>query len=717
MLRLEDIIEKVQSYNPSADLDLIKKAYVFSAKVHKGQVRLSGEPYLSHPLEVAGILADLRFDEASIATGLLHDTIEDTHTTFEKIKDSFGEEIASLVDGVTKISLISFQTKEEQQAENFRKMILAMARDIRVVLIKLADRLHNMRTLEPINPDKRIKISQETMDIYAPLADRLGISWLKNELEDISFRFINPKSFEELSKKMTEKRVEREKYIKDVKEILSKKLLEHDLKEEVSGRPKHFYSIYRKMEDQGIDFGKVYDILAFRITSHTLRECYEALGVIHSAWKPVPGRFKDYIAMPKANMYQSLHTTVIGHYGERIEIQIRTEEMHRIAEEGIAAHWRYKEGKAHKTEGEDERRFAWLKQLVELQRDLKDPREFLETVKGDLFPQEVYVFTPKGDVKEFPRGATAVDFAYSIHTEVGNRCTGARINGKWAPLRYCLKNGDTVEVETSTHHHPSRDWLKFVKTARARNKIRQWIKTEERERSILLGKEICEKDFKRNGLNFNKLIKDATFCEIVKEELNITDIDKFMAGIGYGKISVNQIIKRLIPPERLKSAHEKEKPAPKVPTKTGKADNAIIVRGLNDIMVHLAKCCNPLSGDNIIGFITKGRGIAIHTADCPNLLGCHPDRRVEVEWGKKARALRPVKIEVICADKKGLLANMSSTITSAEANISGAQIITTRGKKAVCVFEVQVKDLDHLQEVLKALDCVKGVSKVTRLKA
>ena len=718
MLRLEDIIERIQSYNASVDLNLISKAYVFSAKVHKGQLRRSGEPYLTHPLEVAGILASLKLDEATISTGLLHDTVEDTYTTLECIKESFGDEIASLVDGVTKISLISFKSKEEQQAENFRKMILAMARDIRVVLVKLADRLHNMRTLEHVEHKKRIKIARETMDIYAPLAARLGVGWLKSELEDLSFLYLKPVEHKAIVNKVEEGKIEREKYIKDVVEILGKKLAEHGLKGEISGRIKHCYSIYRKMEVQGIDFERIYDILAFRILLGSVRECYEVLGLIHSVWKPVAGRFKDFIAMPKSNMYQSLHTTVIGPYGERIEVQLRTEEMHHIAEEGIAAHWRYKEG-SKKKEKED-KSFLWLGQLINLHKDLQDSKEFLNNVKEDLFPHDVYVFTPKGEVKEFPVGSTPIDFAYSVHTEVGNRCVGAKVNGRLVPLKYRLRNGDTVEIEISPKHNPSRDWLKLVKTSRARNKIRHWIKLEENEKSIVLGKEMCEKEFRRYGINFNKQIKSGEIDKVLKESFNVADLDSLLASVGYGELAVKHVFNKLVPAKKINIASEEgvewdEGIDRKTVKKANKKDCAVTVRGLDDIMVRLANCCNPLPGDDIVGFITVGRGVSVHTVDCHNLSEFLPDRKIEVAWGKKLKAVRPVRIEVVCLDEKGVLADMSSTITSAEANITSAQILTTKDKKAKCVFEVQVDDLKHLRQVIGSLEKIKEVIKVERL--
>ncbi|RTZ89497.1 MAG: GTP pyrophosphokinase, partial [Deltaproteobacteria bacterium] len=532
MIRIGDIIERIESYNPDYDEELIQKAYIFSAKAHQGQIRLSGEPYLIHPLEVAGILAEMQLDEQTIATGLLHDTIEDTYATYEQLKDLFGKEVADLVEGVTKISKMSFESSEDTQAENFRKMILAMTKDIRVILVKLADRLHNMRTLEFQKPEGRQRIAQETIEIYAPIANRLGIEWMKSELEDLSFKYIMTDAYLTLEREIAKSEKERNRYIEYVKRILEEKLMENGIPARVSGRPKHLYSIFRKMQSQNIDFNDIYDITAFRVIVNTIPECYEVLGIIHNLWTPIPGKFKDYIALPKANLYQSLHTTVIGPKGERIEIQIRTHEMHEVAEMGIAAHWKYKEG--INLDEKDDKRFRWLRQLFEYQKDLKNNAEFLETIKIDLFPDEVFVFTPTGEVKEFPRGSTPIDFAYSIHTEVGNHCKGAKVNGKIVPLKYVLHNGDSVEIITHPQAHPSKDWLKIVKTSRARTKIRQWIKTQEREQSIQLGKDLLEKETKRYAVSFNKLYKNGSLKEVA-EAFSLRTVDDLLATIGYGK--------------------------------------------------------------------------------------------------------------------------------------------------------------------------------------
>ena len=715
MIRLNDILDMVASYNPSANLNLIRKAYVYCAKVHQGQTRLSGEPYIIHPLEVAGLLANMRLDVPSIVTGFLHDTIEDTLTTSEELAGMFGQEVADLVEGVTKISKIHFKTKEENQAENFRKMLLAMANDIRVILVKLADRLHNMRTMQ-FQPDiKQRSISRETMDIYAPIAHRLGISWIKTELEDLSFRYLHPDIYADLVTKIQQKRQERKGYVEEIRAEIQQKLAEHGITGEVSGRSKHLYSIWRKMEKRNVDIDEIYDLTAFRVLVDDLRDCYGVLGVIHSSWKPIPGRFKDYIAMPKGNMYQSLHTTVIGPHGDRIEVQIRTFEMHRVADAGIAAHWKYKEGKGY--DEKEVKRFAWLRQLLEWQHELQDSREFMDSVKVDLFPEEVYVFTPKGDVKGFPKGSTPIDFAYSVHTDVGHRCVGAKVNGKLVPLKYELSTGDIVEVITSPHHSPSKDWLKIVHSSRARNKIRAWIKIEERKRSMVLGREICEKEFRKYSLNLQKLIKSGELKEVA-QEFGFNIEDDLLAAVGYGKLSSNQVIGKLVPAERLKARQEqKESRITSVINKLkGRSSSAVEVGGMDDIMIRYAKCCNPLPGDDIAGFITRGQGVTIHTADCPFVSESDPERRIDVTWAKGKSAALPVRLRVLCHDEKGILANMTLAITNAEANIVSAQIKSTVDKRGENIFEVNVTDLNHLNKVTNSLMKVKGVIKVERMR-
>ncbi|OGQ08968.1 MAG: GTP pyrophosphokinase [Deltaproteobacteria bacterium RBG_19FT_COMBO_46_12] len=716
MLRFNDVLERLTSYNPNADTDLLRKAYVFSAKVHLGQVRLSGETYLNHPLEVAGILTQLKLDVASVATGFLHDTVEDTLTTRKEIQENFGDEIAQMVDGLTKISQISLRSSEEHQAENFRKMILAMVKDIRVILIKLADRLHNMRTLKYHTPEKQLEIAQETLDIYAPLAHRLGIDWIKSELENLAFQHIYPELYEEIRRKIAKKERERERYIDEVKRILMKKLYENRIEGEVTGRLKQTYSIYLKMKDQNIDFDQVYDITAFRVVVHSMKECYDVLGIIHSLWKPIPGKFKDYIGLPKENMYQSLHTAVIGPYGERIEIQIRTYEMHRIAEEGIAAHWKYKEGKI--LEEADDKRFTWLRQLLEWQRDLKDDREFIESVKVDLFPNEVYIFTPKGEVKQFPIGSTPIDFAYSIHSDIGNHCVGAKVNGKIVPLKYEFRSGDTAEIMTSPNQKPSKDWLKFVKTSRAKTKIRQWFTAEEREKSITLGKEILDKELRKFDLQQAKLIKSGDLARVASE-FSFQGVEDLIAAVGYGKLTVNQIIGKILPHEKLEQQKEELKEGRfkhLIQKITRSPKDALLIKGIDNVMVRYAGCCNPVPGDKVVGFITRGRGVTIHTADCQNAMDDDPHRKVEVEWDSTKEYSYPVRIRIYSEDKKGLLAEISNSISSHAANIKNARVDTAEDKRAISTFEIEIRDLNHLNKVIRTLGKIKGIHRIERMR-
>jgi GTP diphosphokinase / guanosine-3',5'-bis(diphosphate) 3'-diphosphatase len=735
MIRLSDILQRVASYHPDPDLDIIKKAYVYSAKVHQGQLRKSGEPYLVHPLEVAGILAELKLDEASIVTGLLHDTIEDTLATPEELTELFGQEVAQLVDGVTKLSKFSASaslSQEEKQAENFRKMIIAMAQDIRVILVKLADRAHNMRTLTHMAEDKQQRIAQETLDIYAPLANRLGISWIKTELEDQALRYLKPQEFASLSEKLNRRKKEREKYIEEVIALIESKLRERSLQGQVVGRFKHLYSIHRKMKAQGIDFDQIQDVIAFRILLPTVPNCYEALGLVHQMWKPVPGRFKDFIAIPKPNMYQSLHTTVIGPLGERIEVQIRTEEMNKIAEEGIAAHWAYKEGKS--VVSRDSEKFAWLRQLMEWQQDLKDPKEFLETVKVDLFTDEVFVFTPKGDVRSLPRGATPVDFAFAIHSDVGSRCVGAKVNGKIVPLRYKLKNGDSVEILTAPSAHPSKDWLTFVKTSRAQQKIRAFIKQQQREKSTQLGRELAEREFRRFGLNLNKLIKTGEL-KVQAQELGYRLEDDLLAAIGYGKVAPQQLIQRMVPAEKLSTAEKngREQSAQQGGGVLGgmgglsrvtdmakrlvgrQNKSGVQIGGVDDVLVRFGRCCNPVPGDPIAGFITRGRGVTVHTVNCEKALATDPERRVEVTWDIRGEYKRPVTLRVLTADRPGLLADISNTFSKKGVNISQANCRATGDDRAVNTFEVTISDLKQLNELMRSIERLTGVFSVERI--
>ncbi len=716
MLRFEDIVERVQDYQPDADIDYLRRAYIFSAKVHQGQGRLSGEPYLVHPIEVAGILTELRLDYVTVAAGLLHDTVEDTDTTVEEIREYFGDEAALIVDGLTKIARIEFKTREEQQAENFRKMILAMSQDIRVILIKLADRLHNMRTLRHLSPERQKAIAQETLDIYAPLANRLGLGRIKWELEDLCLQYLNPDTYQDLANKISGQREEREAYISELTAIVKAHLEKLGLPGVVVGRPKHYYSIYQKMLKQGITVDEMYDLTALRIITDTTASCYAILGMIHSLWLPVPGRFKDYIGVPKSNMYQSLHTTVIGPKGERVEFQIRTEAMHHVAETGIAAHWQYKE-KGRVAE-EDERRFSWLRQLVESQKEITDSREFLDTLKVDLFAEVVYVFTPKGDVKEFPKGSTPVDFAYSVHTDVGNQCVGARVNGKMAPLRYQFVTGDEVEIITQQGHVPSRDWLKFVKTTRARQRIRHWLKQEEFKQSVDIGRDLFEKELKKHNLNPQKVLKSPDMARAL-EALGTPDMDSLFHDIGFGKVSARQAVGPLIPDTEGGEEKRDESILKKVARKIALTrERGVKIRGVDDIMIHFSKCCNPVPGDKITGFVTRGRGVSIHAADCPNLYDLEEERErmIQVEWDLEQKVSHSARITVLTVDKPGLLANVSTAIASADSNISHAEITTTEDKRAVCNFVVEITDTKHLERVMKKIGQVDGVINVKRVK-
>jgi len=712
MIRINDILDKIFENHPDVDTNIVDRAYIYSARVHDGQVRLSGEPYLSHPLEVAGILANMKLDPVSIAAGILHDVIEDTYTTASEVERLFGLEVANIVSGVTKLSVLPVADAQTQEAENIRKTILAMATDIRVILIKLADRLHNMRTLQFHKESKRRKIAQETLDIYAPIAARLGIYWMKNELEDISFRYLQPEEYAKIENLIDKDKSEREEYIETVKRILKKRLTENNLESEILGRYKHFYSLYRKMMNQNLRFEEVYDIIAFRIILDTISHCYEVLGLVHSLWKPVPNKFKDYIGVPKANMYQSLHTTVIGPFGERIEIQIRTREMDEVAKSGIAAHWSYKEGK--RIDEDISKRFAWIQKLVENQEYINDPKEFLENVRIDLFPDEVYIFTPRGDVKSLPKGATPVDFAYLIHTDVGNQCIGAKVNGQIIPLQYELKTGDTVEIITSKNHHPSKDWLNYVKTVKARGKIRQWIKIQEKERSLSLGREMCEKVFRKYRLNFNTLSKSETMTKVL-ESLGFKTLDDLIASVGYGKHTPLQILKKFIP--KSESEEKSESVLHKIlgQTQKKKPGTGILVKGVDDILIKFGKCCQPVPGDSITGYITRGYGVTIHRAGCVNALKMNPERQVEVEWNEALTESYPLRIRISSYDRVGLLADVASNISKNNANILAANTITRENKVVDSLFTITVEDTEHLNKVLASIRKVRGVQSVKRI--
>ncbi len=713
MIRIDDILEAIRSYHADADLDAVRKAYVYSAKVHHGQTRLSGDSYMTHLMEVASILTRLRMDVPTIMTGLLHDTIEDTLSTEAELREVFGDEVTEMVDGVSKISKITFKTSEERQAENFRKMLLAMARDIRVILVKLADRLHNMRTLSHQSEERRLKIAQETADIYAPLANRLGISWVKSELEDLSLRYLEPETYKALSKKIAQHRRERDKYVATVKKKLEDILKEHDIDGQVQGRLKHICSIHKKIVKQKIEFEQIHDLIAFRIIVPSVRDCYAMLGVIHSSWKPVPGRFKDFIAMPKANMYQSLHTTVFGPSGQRMEVQMRTADMHSVAEEGIAAHWKYKEGKT--AANADEGRFSWLRQMLEWQKELKDSNEFMSSVKVDLFPEEVYVFTPDGDVKELPKQSTPIDFAYSVHSDVGHRCSGAKVNDRLVPLRTELKNGDIVDIITSKSQTPSKDWLKFVKTSKAKNRIRHWVKDQERQQSLELGKDLLEKELRKFGFSYNRALNLDTVKGALSE-LGFRNFEDLQAAVGYGKVTCNQVLSRIIPEQFKAEAPKPSKISQVLGKIRRKPVDAINVQGLEGILVRFSKCCNPLPGDEVIGFISQGLGVTVHAADCPRVLESDPDRRIEVSWNRQKGATRSVKIRVYSLDQKGILATITKVITKNAANILRASVYSTNDGRGIQSFEIDVQDVQHLTRVMESVQKIKGVQQVERVR-
>ena len=714
MIRITDIIDRVAAYNPEADLDLVERAYVYSARIHEGQVRLSGEPYLSHPLEVAGLLTQLKSDTVSLAAGLLHDALEDTHASAEGLREMFGSEVTHIVEGVTKLSALSFRSSQARQAESIRKMILAMADDIRVILIKLCDRLHNMRTLKFQNEEKQIRIAQETMDIYAPISNRLGIYWIKNELEDISFLYLFPHEYRRIEERVARKRGEQQETVETIRKAIEEKMADGHLNSSVLGRHKHLFGIYQKTIAQQVSVEDVYDILGFRIILDTVQQCYEALGIIHSTWKPIPKRFKDFIGIPKPNMYQSLHTTVVGPFGERVEIQIRTKEMDRIARDGIAAHWQYKEKRSHsETEGQV---FAWLRKLVEEQKHVKDPNEFMETVRIELFPDEVYVFTPRGDVLSLPKGATPVDFAYAIHTEVGNQCMGAKVNGRMVPLKYELSTGERVEVTTSPNHKPSKDWLSFVKTAKARSRIRQQIKADERQESLVLGRELCEKAFRKHHLNFNKILKSDAIAEAVKD-LGYKTADDLIAGVGYGKVTPRQVVRYFVPKTDLEDQKTGLVDKLKGRIRRPKPTSGILVKGVDNILVRFGKCCNPLPGDPVVGYVTRGQGVTVHRVTCPHAMNMDPDRQIDLEWSPETEDVYPVRIHILAHDRLGLLASITGAISEVKVNILDASVKTRADKRAECHFTISVSGAKHLDEVVKAVRKIKPVISVRRVES
>jgi GTP pyrophosphokinase len=718
MHQLEQILSEVAGYYPAADLPLVRKAYQFAAAAHDGQTRKSGDPYVTHPLAVARIIAELKLDVASVCAGLLHDCVEDTSATVDQLGEIFGKEIAFLVDGVTKLGKLPYSTREEQQAENFRKMLLAMARDIRVILVKLCDRLDNMRSLEHLPPEKQERIAAETMQIYAPLANRLGIQWVKVELEDLAFKYLHAGEYDQLATDVAKTRGERLEYIHTVEKLIKQEMEAGGVPCEVMGRAKHLWSIYSKMKRTQRPFEDIHDAIGFRVITDTQMHCYQALGVAHAKWTPIPGRFKDYIALPKPNLYQSLHTAVIGPRGERIEIQIRTREMNLVAEHGIAAHWKYKEGKLHVDE--DDKKFAWLRQLMESQKELRDPTEFLESVKIDLFGDEVYVFTPGGDVKALPKGSCPIDFAYAVHSSIGDHCSGARVNGMIVPLRYQLRNGDTIEIITSPNQKPNKDWLKLVKTARARTKIRWLLRQEQRDKAVVLGTDLLDKALRKHGTTLQRADKQLQHAA---RELRLMNVDELIIQVGYGKITAQTVLEKALPElEKDKETEKKQKSESMLKTLLRKvtrrtSSSGIKVAGEEDILVRFAKCCSPLPGDPIVGFITRGRGVTVHRRDCDKGLDLDPERRIDVEWDGHGNTQHEVAIQVLCADKPGLLAHISQSFTDQGVNISQAHCRATDDGRAVNTFHASVRDLDQLRQVIRSLSRIKGVYSVDRVTA
>ncbi|MFP5212233.1 MAG: RelA/SpoT family protein [Acidobacteriota bacterium] len=706
-----EIIDKVLDYLPGAETALIEKAYVYAAKVHGGKSRMPGEPYLEHSLAVAGILARMRLDEESIIAGMLHGALEEQRVTLDDLKEQFGENVAGIVEGLSKLSRLDFSNRKEQQTEYMRKMVLALSRDVRVVLVKLADRLHDMRTAGGRATEHQRVLAQETLDIYAPLAARLGIDWMKQELEDRAFMSLEPEAYKDLVRSLAKNEQERKRYVEEVMLILAANLRDMGLKGRVSGRPKHLHSVYQKMLRQNLDINRIYDLTAFRMILETVKDCYEALAMVHALWEPVPGRFKDYIVKPKSNMYQSLHTTVIGPYGERMEVQIRTEEMNRVANEGIAAHWLYKEGGPKDKAGETQR-FSWLRELLEWNKELRDPKALLDASKAGFYPDEVYVFTPNGDVRVFPKGSTPIDFAYDVHSEVGHRCVGARVNGKLVPLRQELQNGDTVEILTATNHRPSKDWLKLVKTGKAISRIRHWFKAEERERTIATGRELCERDFRKKGLNFNNYLNSPELLEAARS-FSLKTVDDLLVGVGSRKISPLQVIGRL--PSVIQEEDEAaEEVLPVERRKRSSSEEGIRVRGVNDIMIRVARCCNPVPGEPIIGYITRGKGITVHRLSCRNLNRGDIERKIDVQWDSGQDQVYPVDIMVTYSGDKGMLGVLSGVIGALDASVVDIRMESQSSGQSVCRLQVEVRDTAHLQRVLTALRGEKGVYRVYR---
>lgn len=719
---LEKLLSKIEQYNPYADLDLIIKAYRFAELSHEGQFRNSGEKFFIHPVNVAIILTELNMDTATIIAGLLHDSIEDTPVTHEDLSERFGLEIADLVEGVTKLKKLQYMTKQENQAENLRKMVLAMAKDIRVIIVKLADRLHNMRTLEYMSDEKKQEKALETLEIYAPLAHRLGISKIKWELEDLSLRYLDPDNYYDLVERVSKRRHEREDYIKSIIETLKEKLDVANIENDISGRPKNFYSIYKKMVYEKKAFEQIFDLTAIRVIVEDIKNCYEVLGIVHSLWKPIPGRFKDYIAMPKPNMYQSIHTTVIGPRGETFEVQIRSWEMHKTAEYGIAAHWRYKEGTT-KADNFDEK-LTWLRQLLEWQSDLNDPKDFMETLKIDFFTDEVFVFTPRGDVINLPEGSTPIDFAYRVHTEVGDKCVGAKVDGRMVPLNHKLQNGNIVEVITSKNSGPSRDWLKIVKSTQARNKIRQYFKIKEKDVNIIRGREMLEREVKRLGYKANELLKEEWLKSVVSK-MSMSSVEDLYSALGYGSVSLSQVIPKIRNLYNKENDITDEKILEEEKSRQGQAkkeqrkfSQGVNVKGVDNIKIRFAKCCNPVPGDKIIGFITKGRGVAVHRTDCPNISNSeNTERFIEVQWDNEKDASYPAEIQVKANDRFGLLSEITKKITESDIGLMGLNARTDKDKTAIINLTLEIKDIEDLRKLMKKIKKIESIIDVYRVTA
>ena len=718
MVCLDDILDELVKNHPTADLELVRRAYAYGTRAHRGQTRKNGEPYIMHPLEVAQIVARLHLDPASVCAGFLHDTVEDTEVTVEEVALHFGEDIAQLVESLTKLNKINFQNQEEAQAANFRKMLLAMSKDLRVILIKLSDRLHNMRTLGNLREEKQRRIAQETLDIYAPLASRLGLYWLKVEMEDLCFKYLNRDAYKEIAALVQKTRSEREQYIESVVDELSGRFEAQRLNVEVTGRPKHLWSIHQKLNRAGRDFDKLYDILAFRVLVDSLPSCYEALGVVHSLWRPIPGRFKDYIALPKQNGYQSLHTAVFGPEGERIEVQIRTKEMHQLAELGVAAHWAYKEGKSAQGRLAPDQTFSWLRQLLEWQQDLKDPKDFMETVKVDLFDEEVYVFTPQGEVKPMPRGATPIDFAYSIHTELGHECVGSRVNGVQVSLRYELQNGDVVEIARNAGGRPKVDWLQFVKTGKAANKIRTFIRQEETQQALTLGEELLERGLRSFGYSLSRFRREGLLESLIEFRRRGSERELYL-DFGYLRADPKDPLELFFKSQEdqslLPEALPERVPTAPPPDLSREGDACVLVDGEDGIMVHFPDCCSPVHGDEVFGFVTIGRGVTVHRRDCPRCLDYDPARRIAVSWNQERKQQRHVTLKVYSDNTPGLLASMSQAFHRAGVNISAVNCQTTEEMKAVNEFTVLITDLDQLNQVSSVLKNISGVTGIQRV--